>query len=579
MIPRRNKPAIACRARSAEAFLSGGSGWGVRLLLLLFAIVFSGTSAAWARHRPRRGASAHSAQSPPGEKHPVEKRAVVAEEGPLAVSILGQDPLLSNDEVLNLEVEISGLRGAADPTLRLEINGQPIVPTIAARPPVAPPGQPRQGAFILRVAAPSVDCAVVVGAGLGQRMTYSAPLRVLRFQSSPTTPRLFALAIGVSSYRDARVDLRYAAKDARDFADALRQGVVTLYRDAEIRVLTDKDATRDSIQDGLRWLSRSVTPADVAVLFLAGHGLQEPTTGEYHFLAHDSDVAALRQTGLSREVFLSLRSKLPGRLLLFLDSCHAGDVWTPGASKSTLESLRLQELSRQGAGTVVFASAEGSQAAREAAAWNNGAFTRALVEGLRGSADYNRNGLVSVSELELYVYDRVRAMTLGAQMPVTAKPFMIPDFAIATAMEIPQTRLPWDLGPAPLLFAAVVVTLAMVMRRRPQLQQQLSLPLMVLRNSIDSLRAHVPGCTCHLVRAEAEGIGPGAVTPALLVSVSQSRRGRRPVEPNPLLCSVHSSMPLSRGSLRRDVELSRSRKPSSQSLRRDDAASLATMLK
>ena len=37
MIPRRNKPAIACRARLAEAFLSGGSGWGARLVWLLLA--------------------------------------------------------------------------------------------------------------------------------------------------------------------------------------------------------------------------------------------------------------------------------------------------------------------------------------------------------------------------------------------------------------------------------------------------------------------------------------------------------------------------------------------------------------
>jgi hypothetical protein len=49
------------------------------------------------------------------------------------------------------------------------------------------------------------------------------------------------------------------------------------------------------------------------------------------------------------------------------------------------------DLSSAENGVVVFASSTGMQLSLERADWGNGAFTKALLEGLEGEADYTRH--------------------------------------------------------------------------------------------------------------------------------------------------------------------------------------------
>ena len=82
-------------------------------------------------------------------------------------------------------------------------------------------------------------------------------------------------------------------------------------------------------------------------------------------------------------------------------------------------------------GVVVYAASTGGQVSRETERWGNGAFTKALVEGLRGKADYSRTGMITVSSLELlHQLPRQRADP-GRTDPTTAKPSTVPDFLIA----------------------------------------------------------------------------------------------------------------------------------------------------
>ena len=68
----------------------------------------------------------------------------------------------------------------------------------------------------------------------------------------------------------------------------------------------------------------------------------------------------------------------------------------------------------------------------ESPKWKNGAFTKALVEGLAGKADYSKSkGIVTVNMLDLFISERVKELTSGQQTPTTAKPSTVPDFPIA----------------------------------------------------------------------------------------------------------------------------------------------------
>lgn len=242
-------------------------------------------------------------------------------------------------------------------------------------------------------------------------------------------PKLYVLAVGVSDYSDDALDLGFAAKDAGDFVRALQTQKGRLYRGVDVRLLTDKKVTRDSLLDGLEWLERNVTQHDVGALFLAGHGVND-TDGDYYFLPSDARLDNLRRTGLPFGEIKKTVANLTGKSLFFVDTCHSGNVMGGRRGVSDVGAV-INELTSAENGAVVFASATGRQYALENRSWGNGAFTKALVEGLTGKADYQKTGRITVNMLDLYISERVKQLTGGKQTPTTTKPATVPDFPVA----------------------------------------------------------------------------------------------------------------------------------------------------
>ena len=73
----------------------------------------------------------------------------------------------------------------------------------------------------------------------------------------------------------------------------------------------------------------------------------------------------------------------------------------------------INELASAGNGAVVFAASTGRQYSLEKPEWQNGAFTKALVEGLQGRADVRHTGRVTFKMLDLYISERVKELTPG----------------------------------------------------------------------------------------------------------------------------------------------------------------------
>ncbi|HLL72221.1 MAG TPA: caspase family protein [Pyrinomonadaceae bacterium] len=249
-------------------------------------------------------------------------------------------------------------------------------------------------------------------------------------------PKLYVLAVGVSNYADPKLKLGFAAKDAQDFAVSWERQRGELYRDVVVKVLTDDRATKDEVLDGLDWIRKETTSKDVAVVLFAGHGVNDPN-GLYYFLPFNADTNKLLRTGVSFSDIKNTVAALAGKTLFFIDTCHSGNV-LGGARRGLLGSLGdlngvVNELASAENGAVVFAASTGNQFSLEHAMWNNGAFTKAVVEGLGGGADYDKSGKgrITLNMLDLYISERVKELTKGQQTPTTAKPHTVPDFPIA----------------------------------------------------------------------------------------------------------------------------------------------------
>jgi streptogramin lyase len=246
-------------------------------------------------------------------------------------------------------------------------------------------------------------------------------------------PKLYILAIGVSKYKDKDLQLRFASKDATDFVEIMKLQKGLLFEDVIVKLLVDEQATKDNILDGLDWLERQTTSKDVAILFLAGHGLND-RANNFYFLPVDVDIEHLKRTGVAFSDIKNTVSAISGKSIVFVDACHSGNVF--GGKRAVVDMTSIvNELTSAESGVVVFASSTGKQFSFEDPAWGNGAFTKALIEGLKGKADLLGKGKITINMLQAYISERVKELTKGKQTPTVVKPQSVPDFPIAVVIQ------------------------------------------------------------------------------------------------------------------------------------------------
>jgi WD40 repeat protein len=324
-----------------------------------------------------------------------------------------------------------------------EVKADKVTPPAAApgAPTGAPPAAANRGAtediLYYNVTLPSKDCTVMAYAETPYA-TSDPSLIKLRWESpakaaSAATglPTLYLLSVGVSTYKDKNITLTYPSKDAKDFADVMALQKGKLYKDVVVRVRTDAQATRDNIMDDLEWIQRQATQRDMVIVFMAGHGMNDTVTGNYYYLPYDANLEAVKRTMIPGSEIHSTLARLTGTRLLFMDTCHAGNV--TGTATRGVPDLRqfLQDLKDGGQGLVVITSSRPGQKSQEHPSWNNGAFTKALVEGLKGKAQKDRQGLITFTALDAYITQRVKELTKGTQAPASQKSTEVSDFPLA----------------------------------------------------------------------------------------------------------------------------------------------------
>jgi carboxyl-terminal processing protease len=235
--------------------------------------------------------------------------------------------------------------------------------------------------------------------------------------SSSFKPRLFLLSIGVSRYIDNRFNLKYAKNDALAIADVFAIQSNNIFSEVRTKILTDEEVTRESILNTVSsFLGRAIS-TDLVIIFVAGHGVKRSSTGTYYFLPYSASyktltTEALRWSDFEEEVkHLSKRVK---NVVLILDTCHSG------ALKIGMRGIQLSgDLSSpfQKQGLYVIAAARSDEGAFEKDSWEHGALTLAILNGLKGDADFDQNHQIDVLELFHFVESQVADMTNGYQHP------------------------------------------------------------------------------------------------------------------------------------------------------------------
>lgn len=225
------------------------------------------------------------------------------------------------------------------------------------------------------------------------------------------------LSIGVSSYRDSKLRLPYAAADAQAFAESLkRQEHGPLYDVVHTTVLLDREASREAILEAMESFLGAASPIDVAVLFLAGHGVRTERPTAYYFLTENASPSAPHIAGVDMQEInrqlLRLHRNIPS-LVVVLDTCHAGAV---AGTEPVQFGADLSYGLAAGEGLYILTAASPGQQSYELAREQHGAFTYALLDGLAGAAA-DPDGLITVSGLWSHASHLVPRLTNDRQRP------------------------------------------------------------------------------------------------------------------------------------------------------------------
>jgi tetratricopeptide (TPR) repeat protein len=230
----------------------------------------------------------------------------------------------------------------------------------------------------------------------------------------PRFPSTYAILIGISRYQRLPRDkwLSFAHTDAEEFAQTLeRFGIVS--PDNTV-LLQNEQATASAIHTALDLFVRGKAGRhDTVILFIAAHAVIDRNQNGY-ILAGDSDPEDLGRTAISmdelRQLFADRASNV-GRLVAFLDVCHAGKI---GPFETSLVASKTKELA-QPAGVLEFLASGPKELSYEGAErWGgHGSFGFHLLEALR---QQGRAGLTA-SQL-MAELDRIPGETRGRQHPV-----------------------------------------------------------------------------------------------------------------------------------------------------------------
>lgn len=251
-------------------------------------------------------------------------------------------------------------------------------------------------------------------------------------------PVLYLLAVGVDDYDAPEINLnkgekylKYASADARDFAALMMEqaGPGRLYRKVKPRVLTNAQADRTAVLEGLEWIEQQTANSDVAMVFMAGHGKLDAKE-DYYFLPRDFKPWRYVSSGVPYHAINSTVSRIQGKALFLIDTCYSGRAaGMRGGDKVDMTRI-INDLSAAENGVIVLSATSGHQTAQERDEWGHGAFTKALLETLRGDANYNSDRALTVAEIRTYISQRVKTLTDGKQTPAVVIPKNVPDFPV-----------------------------------------------------------------------------------------------------------------------------------------------------
>jgi len=251
--------------------------------------------------------------------------------------------------------------------------------------------------------------------------------KTLKIQKMEIRRNVWAVVIGINGYPNVR-QLKFAVNDAKAFYDHLVNHSQIPAKN--VTLLLDREATLSKLRSTLgTHLKRTAGKDDMVIIYFAGHGSTEKDVMspdgdglEKYLLPFDADPKDLYASALPMREISHIFNRVRSERLVFLaDSCYSGasggrTIGIAGVRANISETFLDRFAS--GKGRVIITASGANEVSTENDDLQHGVFTYYLLEGLKGKADNDRDGLITVDEVYRYVSDQVPRATGQEQHPV-----------------------------------------------------------------------------------------------------------------------------------------------------------------
>jgi hypothetical protein len=248
--------------------------------------------------------------------------------------------------------------------------------------------------------------SVLVSRKIVEQVTLYAQLNPALVKRQPERDAV-AVIIGIADYKNLpRAD--YANDDARVFYDyAIRALGV---KPENIKLLVDADADEVGIYRAFKtWLPSRVRSSTDVYVYYSGHGLPTADGRGLYVLPQRADRDFIDKTAITQaEINVAIQAAKPKSVTVFLDACYSGQART---GETLLASARPVSLKADTTtfpdGFTVITASRGDQISSSSPELKHGIFSYYLMRGMEGDADANRDGKITVGEMQTYLADNV----------------------------------------------------------------------------------------------------------------------------------------------------------------------------
>ncbi len=224
------------------------------------------------------------------------------------------------------------------------------------------------------------------------------PALIAGQQSDQLYTRRFAFLVGANNGGKDRVTLRYAVDDAKALEEVLEQMGGLLPGDSHFLEEPDREKFFREVDELAKEVekARKTFRRVEVIVYYSGHS--------------DEESIFLGDSRVSYKEFKDLITSMNADVrIAILDSCASGALTLPkGVIK---KSPFLMDTAYDMKGYAFMTSSSASEAAQESGRLGRSYFTHNLISGMRGAADMNQDGRITLNEAYQFAFDGTLTQT------------------------------------------------------------------------------------------------------------------------------------------------------------------------